>query len=75
VATVKNEIMILRKVNNCARIIKLLEVYESEHSIYLVQELMEGDHLLKRFMQKSGRPKLLSALTLKIMENLLKAVQ
>ena len=47
-----NEISIMRKLNH-KNIIKLYEVYETTHSLYLVIELIKGGELMKKIKEKS----------------------
>lgn len=42
---IEKEINILRKINH-PNIIKLYEIYETEHSLYLITNFLEGDSLL-----------------------------
>jgi serine/threonine protein kinase len=65
-----NEIMIHRQTNH-NNIAKLEAVYETDRSVYLVMELLEGELLF----QNHSKKKLPKNLVLTILKNLLKAVE
>ena len=48
-----NEIMVLKKLDH-PNIIKLYEVYETDNSVYLVLELIEGGELFEAIKEKGS---------------------
>lgn len=66
-----NEVNIMKKLDH-PNILKIYEVYETIHSIYLVIDLLEGGELLKKVKES---PKLSQKDISKLMYNLLKALE
>lgn len=59
IAQIQAEVAVLEKLDH-PNIIKIYEVYEDYHNLYIIQELCQGGEVLKRVMEATDRGKVLT---------------